>query len=91
MAEEQGQERTEKATSKRREDFRKKGQVAQSREVQTAALMIAFVMLWNSYGPTFFETLSQLLAHIWSISGGFTLSPASTVTLFGFLLGRLRF
>ena len=36
MAEESGQERTEEATSKRREDFRKKGQVAQSKEVNTA-------------------------------------------------------
>jgi flagellar biosynthesis protein FlhB len=39
MAEEApGGERTEEATGKRRNDFREKGQVAQSKEVHTAAL-----------------------------------------------------
>lgn len=40
MAEEAptGGERTEDATAKRRSDFRKKGQVAQSKEVQNATL-----------------------------------------------------
>lgn len=89
MAEEQGQERTEEATAKRREDFRKKGQVAQSREIQTAALMSGFVLLWYAYISTFWPKLSQLLTHVWSIAGTFELSPASTVSLFGFILGRM--
>ena len=46
MAEDQGQERTEEATAKRREDFRKKGQVAQSREVNTAMLLASSILLW---------------------------------------------
>lgn len=40
-------ERTEEATSQRREDFRKQGQVAQSREVQSVLLLLANVaILW---------------------------------------------
>lgn len=40
------QEKTEDATGKRRDDFRKKGQVAQSKEVGTAALMTFSLLLW---------------------------------------------
>lgn len=89
MADEPGQEKSEQASDKRREEFRKKGQVAQSREVQTAAMLAGFVILWYSYGPTFWMGLSRLLAHLWENSGTFVLSPTSTVSLFGFLLGQL--
>ena len=40
MAEESAQERTEKATPKRLQDARKKGQVARSRELNSAALVL---------------------------------------------------
>ncbi len=40
MAEESAQERTEKATPKRLEDSRKKGQVARSKELNSAALVL---------------------------------------------------
>ncbi len=89
MAEDPGQERTERATAKRREDFRKKGQVAQSREVQTAALMTGVVLIWYAYGSTFWQSLNRLLAHLLSITGSFELSPVSAGNLLGFLLGRL--
>jgi len=89
MAEEPGQEKTEQASEKRREEFRKKGQVAQSREVQTAAMMAGFVLLWYAYGPTFWTGLSRLLAEGWEGSGTFSLTPASSVTLLSFILLRL--
>ncbi len=41
MAEEQGQERTEAATAKRRQEAREQGQVARSRELNTAAMLLA--------------------------------------------------
>jgi flagellar biosynthetic protein FlhB len=52
MAEEQtGQERTEPATPKRREDARKKGQVAKSRELPTAAAILGGAMFfWMAGG-----------------------------------------
>lgn len=40
MADEQDSEKTEEATQARRDDFRKKGQVAQTRELGTALLLI---------------------------------------------------
>lgn len=89
MAEEQGQERSERASEKRREDFRKKGQVAQSREVQTAAMMTGMALLWYAYGASFWHSLNDLLTQLLGLVDGFELTPATTVTLFGFLLGRL--
>jgi len=42
MAETNEQERTEEATSQRREDFRRRGQVAQTRELASVLLLFAF-------------------------------------------------
>lgn len=89
MADEPGGEKSEQPSDKRREEFRKKGQVAQSREVQTAAMLAGFVILWYSYGPLFWLGLSRLVAQLWENSGTFVLTPVSTVTLLGFLLGRM--
>ncbi len=63
MAEESsaGGERTEAPSAKRREDFRNKGQVAQSKEVQTAALLTIVFLFWLFYSPIFWKGLSQLL------------------------------
>jgi len=44
---EQEQEKTEQATPKRKEDAREKGQVAKSREVSSAAILIsALIYFW---------------------------------------------
>lgn len=42
--------RTEKATDKKREDARKKGQVAQSKELNTAVLIVGFSALGLAFG-----------------------------------------
>jgi flagellar biosynthetic protein FlhB len=89
MADEDKDSRTEQASGKRREDFRKKGQVAQSREVHTAALMTAFLLLWLFYAPIFWEQLELLMRGLISQIGTFQLSPASVRTLFIFILARL--
>lgn len=60
MAEESGQERTETATAKRRNDFREKGQVAQSKEVTTACLFTLSLLMWFFYLRPFWENLQQL-------------------------------
>jgi flagellar biosynthesis protein FlhB len=88
MAEDQQQERTEQATAKRREDFRKKGQVAQSKEVGTAALMSASLLLWFFYGPHFWEEFSSLMAELWRTVGEFEITPISTCHLAGSLLKK---
>jgi len=80
MAEDQ-QERTEQASAKRREDFRKKGEVAQSKEVHTAALMTAFLLFWIFYGSVFWRQFSELLTHLWQISGSFEVNRISLHSL----------
>ena len=56
MAEENSSgERTETPSAKRRADFRKKGQVAQSREVQTAAMFTLLLLFWMFFAPIFWE------------------------------------
>ncbi len=89
MAEDSQQEKTEQATDKRREDFRKKGQVAQSREIHTAALMTSFLLLWTFYGPTFWENLQGLLGGLLAQTGTFEVTPLSVQNLFLFILGKL--
>lgn len=83
------QERTEQATAKRRTDFRKKGQVAQSREVHTAALMTGMLLLWMFYAPRFWRSLQGILGHLWSIAGEFEVTPVATVMLFGRIAGQM--
>ncbi|KAB2889476.1 MAG: flagellar biosynthesis protein FlhB [Desulfobulbaceae bacterium] len=90
MAEEapSGGERTEAPSAKRREDFRKKGQIAQSKEVQTAALFTVMLLFWIFYMPTFWRGLSDLLASIWQSIHAVDLTPQSTMKLFIFLLQK---
>lgn len=83
------QERTEQATAKRRSDFREKGQVAQSKEVHTAALMTGTLLLWTFYAPLFWSTLSDILAGLWNIAGEFDITPVSVVMLLGQLLQQV--
>lgn len=60
MAQDSDQERTEQATSKRRSDFRERGQVAQSKEIATAALMTLSLILWVFYAGPFWGNLERL-------------------------------
>ncbi|MDT8859010.1 flagellar biosynthesis protein FlhB [Alkalihalobacillus sp. MEB130] len=57
------EEKTEKATPKKRQDTRKKGQVAKSTDVNTAIiLLLVFLFLWM-FGGLLGETLFNLLKH----------------------------
>lgn len=81
MAEGSDQERTETATAKRRQDFRKKGQVAQSKEVATAALMTMSLLLWVFYAKYFWADLLQLMARLLQQIGRFQATPLSVLNL----------
>ncbi len=61
MSEDSGSERTEDATAKRRQDFREKGQVAQSKEVATAALMTVSLLFWVFYAEHFWGDLQLMV------------------------------
>ncbi len=82
-------ERTESPSAKRRQDFREKGQVAQSREVATAALFTAMLLFWWIYAPVFWDHLSRLVGAIWGNAGDFTITPSSMYRFTGFLFKQL--
>lgn len=77
MSEEKNEERTEEPTEKRRREFREKGQVAQSREVYTALLLLGTLILWTFYAPVFWENLKTFLSFFWSLSSEFTVTSLS--------------
>jgi len=81
MAEDSGQERTEEATAKRRQDFREKGQVAQSKEVATAALLTMSLSLWVFYAPQFWSELLNLYDSLLRMIGSFQATPMAVVNL----------
>jgi flagellar biosynthetic protein FlhB len=62
MAEESG-DRTEEATQTRREEFRKRGQVAQTRELTSAFFLIACAGLIYGLSKFFFKELSDLFQY----------------------------
>ena len=88
MSESTNQERTEDATGKRRDDFRGKGQVAQSKEVHTAVLMSATLLLWYFYAPLFWRQTSAMVGELWQLSASFEVTPQSAVSMFGLVLQR---
>ncbi len=81
-------ERTEPASAKRRDDYRNKGQVAQSKEVQTAALLTCMLLFWYFYAPFFLENLMNLVGHILASSGEFNLTALSLNSFLYFLLQK---
>jgi len=63
MADESFQERTEKATSTRREKAREEGKVLKSMELNSAALIcLGFLSLWM-LGPTLVNQIKQVLSY----------------------------
>ena len=87
MAEESstGGEKTEAPSGKRRADFRKKGQVAQSKEVQTAVLLTLVLLFWIFYMPDFWAGLSELISSIWRNADVFDGTPSRVYSLVLFL------
>jgi len=59
MPETNGQERTEQATAKKRSDSRRKGQVAQSKEIPSALILITSLGIFFYAGSWIFWSLSE--------------------------------
>lgn len=62
MAESPGQERTEKGTGKRRSEARRRGQVANSREIPATLILLAALGVFHFAGPQAFEKCSALVS-----------------------------
>ena len=61
MPENSGQEKTEPATPKKRQDARKKGQVAQSREISSAMILMVSLGFFYFAGSWMFLNLSEMI------------------------------
>ena len=61
MAEESFQEKTEQATPKRREDARRKGQVARSSELSSIAILATGLLALSGLGPYMFDQLGVFM------------------------------
>ena len=82
MAEESSSgERTESPSSKRLSDFRKKGQVAQSREVQAAAMFTLLLLFWIFFAPIFWEQIREMTTALWRDSGEYAITTLSLMQL----------
>ncbi len=55
-------DKTEKATPKRQEEARKKGQVAKSNDLGGAAVLLAGLIALGAFGPKMLQSLKELLA-----------------------------
>jgi flagellar biosynthetic protein FlhB len=90
MAEENSAgERTESPSAKRRDDYRKKGQVAQSREVQTAAMFTLLLLFWIFAAPAFWEKIQEMMIAVWKASGDYALTTSGLMQLAYYLAASM--
>ncbi|MBD3334569.1 MAG: flagellar biosynthesis protein FlhB [Candidatus Eisenbacteria bacterium] len=81
VAEEYFQERTERATPRRREQARQEGQVARSREIANAVVLLAMTGVLAAYGSSFFRGCRDLFATFCGNLGLVEVSPQGIVAL----------
>lgn len=81
MAQEQGQERTEPATPKRRQEAREHGQIARSRELNTMTLLLAASGGVLLLGENLIRGLARVVDQGLNLSRAQLFDPASAVTL----------
>jgi flagellar biosynthetic protein FlhB len=65
MPENTGQERTEKATPKRKQEARKKGQVAQSKEISSVMILMVSISFFYFAGSWMFWNLSEFITGVY--------------------------
>jgi flagellar biosynthesis protein FlhB len=89
MAENLGQEKTESATTRRREEARNKGQVAQSNDLSQAVLLLAGICTLLITGPGIAATLRRMLRYEFLLSHRDSLTEVDTTLLAQALVGNL--
>lgn len=75
-------EKTEEPTPRKKEDARKKGQVAKSNDLNSAITLIMLIILGNMMSNSIFSSLHQYLRH--SLENGLTrtVTPGNLTTIF---------
>ena len=82
MPEGPGGERTEKATQKKRQDARKKGQVAQSREIPSVLILMSALGVFYVAGSWILWNLQALIGGIYQNIGSISFQQVSDVSVF---------
>ena len=82
MPENTGQERTEKATPKRRQEARKKGQVAQSREVSSVMILMVSTVFFYFGGSWMFWNLSEFITGVYQNIDTLRFTDAAEASVF---------
>ena len=82
MPENAGQERTEKATGKKRAEARKKGQVAQSREISSVMILLTALGIFYFAGSWVFWNLSDFIVGVYQNIGTLRFSQVSDASAF---------
>ena len=77
-----GQERTEKATAKRRQEARRKGQVAQSREISSVLILLTAMGFFYFAGSWMFSNIAEVVSGIYGRLGTLRIEAVSDVSAF---------
>ena len=89
MADESSGERTERATGRRRDEARKKGQVAKSREIPSVAVLLAALSILYILSTYLFQRLASFMVQSFQKIGTFSLNPENLLALRGEILWTL--
>ena len=89
MAEDNYQERTEKATPKRRQESRRKGRVAQSREIPSVMILVTAIGVFFFAGGKIFEMLTAFTGATFQQVSTFRLNDVATTA--SYFTGLLLF
>ena len=82
MAGGQSQDRSEKPTSKKLRDAREKGNVAQSREIPSVAVLSSSLGVLFFAGPWMLDELIALMRGVYNRAGGFSINMENLHSLF---------
>ena len=88
MAEKGDQEKTERATEKRREEAREKGQIAQSREIPSVLVLLTALCVFFFAGAYMIQGISDVMRFVFQNIGSFDLREGSAFALLLRILQR---
>jgi len=81
MAESSNQDRTERATDRRRQLAREEGNIFKSPEVNSVAVLFAGILSIKYLAPAFYDVIQRYMRDIYQSSSTFTLTPESVKIL----------
>ncbi len=82
MAEKDGQEKSEKATGKKRSEARRKGQVAQSKEISSAMILMTALGIFYFSGAWILQNLAALITGVYQNIGTLRFTQVSGASAF---------